>query len=424
MNKTFFDVHCHLFNLIDVPLWETVHNVMRMHTLLGLAACINGDEIIDRQRYFIRFFERSSETNLKWFAQQLRQALTEDAELSKYLDRPSNIIITPLVMDFDTNIQVLPDMIGDETVESQYNRLHQAISQCSAELSAGPIPVRVFPFMGFALDKLNGNDSQQVLAGFKRWWQCNGLSADERKQPWERVPQKAIGIKLYPALGFKPYPAPPQQSIYLEFYHWCVENDIPLTVHCQAVSFNTRDSLGTDRNGSPEYWIQVLKTEGLQNLRLNFAHFGGGENLPQLINEDNVMDPNNKTHLIIKMLLDYPNTYADLSAFKFSDPKIGEAFARLLTKDLCGELNGSRSLCDKLLWGSDVPMIIESPQYHRGQNEDGPEMGYIHCLRYFKHALSDVRSIDAGTPNQPSQTKQMEVMRRIVSVNPECFLHQ
>ena len=423
MNKTFFDVHCHLFNLIDVPLWETVRGVMRMHTLLGLAACLEGDDIVERQRYFIRFFERSSETNLKWFAQQLRHAIKEDDELSKYLGFPSSIIITPLVMDFDTNIKVLPDMVGDESVESQYDRLHQAICQCSAELSAAPIPIRVFPFMGFALDKLNGNDPQQVLAGFKRWWQRNGLSADERKQPWQQIPQKAIGIKLYPALGFKPNPALPQRSIYLEFYHWCVENDIPLTVHCQAGSFKPNDPLGTDGNGSPEYWVEVLKTEGLQNLRLNFAHFGGGGSLPELIDTNNVMNTGNKTYLIIRMLLDYPNTFADLSAIDFSNPTIGEAFARLLTKDLNGELNSSHSLCDKLLWGSDVPMIIESPQYHRSRNEDGPEMGYIHCLRYFKHALSDVRSIDGGVPNQPSQTKQMEVMQKIISVNPERFLH-
>jgi hypothetical protein len=326
-------------------------------------------------------------------------------------------------MDFDTSIEQLPDMAGDETVESQYSRLHRAIVGCRNELNSVSTPMRVFPFMGFALDKLNANDPNKILIRLKDWWRNHGMSREERKLPWDSMPQKAIGIKLYPALGFIPYPSIADRPKYIEFYHWCIENDIPLTVHCQPDAFNPRRPGGDDQNSSPIYWQKVLETEGLQNLRINFAHFGGGRTIAQLFDEYGKVDTSSETYLITRILLDFPNTYADLAAIDFSDEDISQAFANLLTKDLHGGLSSNRSLCEKLIWGSDVPMVLESPQYHQGPDRQGPKMGYIHCLRNFKSALSAVLSIVSGQDNQYSQTKQMAIMQQVTCSNPERFLH-
>lgn len=201
MAQTFFDVHCHLFNLIDVPLWETFSGAMRMHTLIGLASIAAGKKMLNEQRYFLRFFERSSETNLLWLAEQINTAITEDTELTKFLGSPSRIALTPLIMDFDTHIEDLPCMRGDECVESQYHRLDHAITECKKDLAG--LGVRAFPFMGLALDKLNYNDPKQNLQKFQNWWEMNGMTRQERSRGWDLMPQKAIGIKFYPALGFK-----------------------------------------------------------------------------------------------------------------------------------------------------------------------------------------------------------------------------
>lgn len=423
MNKTFFDVHCHLFNLIDVPLWETISGAMRMHTLIGLAAILGGKSILKDQRYFVRFFERSSETNLLWLAKQIQEAMRDDLELKEFLDSPTAIVITPLIMDFDTHIDSLPCMPGDEGVETQYQRLDHAIKECQAALSSGSTPVRVFPFMGLALDKLNNNDSQGNLQKFQKWWRKNGMSPEERALPWDRMPQKAIGIKLYPAIGFEPYPSSLHKGKYLEFYHWCVENSIPLTAHCQPGAYDPNKPTGDDKNSSPAYWQKVLETDGLQTLRINFAHFGGGDNIPKLLNESGELNTHNETSTIINLLQKYPHTYADLSAINFRDSDINQSFSTLLTKDLHKVHGSQHSLCEKLIWGSDVPMVIESPQYHQVPNSTGPEMGYIHCLKNFKSFIDTVKSIDHGQPDCLSQRKQGEVMQAIVSSNPERFLH-
>ena len=61
---------------------------MKMHTLIGLAAILAGKSILKDQRYFVRFFERSSETNLLWLAKQIQEAVRDDLELKKFLDSP------------------------------------------------------------------------------------------------------------------------------------------------------------------------------------------------------------------------------------------------------------------------------------------------------------------------------------------------
>lgn len=422
MTRVFFDVHCHLFNLIDVPLWETFSGAMKMHTLIGLAAILKGRQIAEGQRYFIRFFERSSETNLSWLHGQISHAIRSDEDLSEWVGAPSRIIITPLIMDFDTSITQLPDMVGDENVESQYKRLHSAILERKDELTSASTPMRVFPFMGFALNKLNANDPNKFLIRLKDWWRYHGMSREERKLPWDSMPQKAIGIKLYPALGFSPYPSLQDRYKYIEFYHWCIENDIPLTVHCQLGAFNPRRPGENDLNSSPIYWQKVLETEGLQSLRINFAHFGGGSGIAKLFDEYGTWNKDSESSVITRMLLEYPNTYADLAAINFADADINQSFAALLTKDLHGGLSSNGSLCEKLIWGSDVPMVLESPQYQQGPDRLGPKMGYLHSLRYLKKSLSAILSIVAGQPDQYSQTKQMEIMQQIVSFNPERFL--
>ena len=349
---TFFDVHCHLFNILDIPFLETVMGAMKMHTLIGLAAILKGEELVEEQKYFVRFFERSSETNLCWLSGQIREAILHDHELSSYLGPSAQVILTPLVMDFDTNIVDLDQMPYDEPAMNQFERLQTAIQACQHELSGisgKTIPLRAFPFMGLALNKLNNGDPQNQLGSFQDWWAKHGMSRADRKQPWASMPQQALGIKLYPSLGFTPYPQNQQDwHKYLEFYRWCVENDVPITVHCQPASFSTGSPGGDHPFSHPQYWARVLKTEGLAELRINFAHFGGGGNLKTLF-QDGHIHADNAVYVIMELLRDYPNTYADLAAIDFSDEKISQAFAALLSQDQHGLLNrgGEPFLCRK-----------------------------------------------------------------------------
>ena len=134
----------------------------------------------------------------------------------------------------------------------------------------------------------------------------------------------------------------------------------------------------------PGNWRQVLEfSPQLSKLRLNFGHFGGDMGTKMVVPmrdrgemedfEDWVAPkkPRAKgwTFEIVEMLKQYPNTYADISAFAFQDKVAGAALMWLLAFDENGFFDqdggSNHKLQDKLMWGSDYPMILPNfPNYH------------------------------------------------------------
>jgi len=124
-DMVFIDPHCHMFNIVDIPLVSTLQGKIRMGTLERLVTAIAagaglvlglGERLLEHYEDFVRFFERDLETNLRWFALELRQAVTQngiDAEL---------IVITPLIMDFDL-VQATTRIGGDASLQLQLARL-------------------------------------------------------------------------------------------------------------------------------------------------------------------------------------------------------------------------------------------------------------------------------------------------------------
>jgi len=79
------------------------------------------------------------------------------------------------------------------------------------------------------------------------------------------------------------------------------------------------------------------------------------------------IDKNSWTYTIIKLLQKYPNTYSDISAYNYGKDKLND-FSNNLKKvielDYKGKFKeGKFKLSDKLLWGSDVPMVLSDECY-------------------------------------------------------------
>jgi len=82
------------------------------------------------------------------------------------------------------------------------------------------------------------------------------------------------GIKLYPPLGFNPWPVDePAELDKVKFLlSECVRKKLPVTVHCSDGGFKaTSDS---SILSDPENWIRILSYPSFGNLRINFAHMG------------------------------------------------------------------------------------------------------------------------------------------------------
>lgn len=411
----FIDAHCHLFNMLDVPLYECLHHAVHQSTVTKLMLALAAgpailtdqvDPIVHANRNFIKFFERDITANIKWLDAQLQQAMTND-QIRNYLGRSiQRVVITPLVMDFDDNLEITELGCDHKLCTLQIERLFEAIEKVSAQLE-------IYPFMGFSLNKLKAGSS--ALDELKDWWASNGLSAAERYQgATHRLPNgKAIGIKLYPPLGFNPCPAD-HPDMYLPFYDWCVDEDIPITVHCQPSSFSMDTDDHVNDHTTPTNWKRLFdRFPHLHGLRINFGHFGGEDGVANLVTYGDGGRPTGFNHnswtYTICNLLKYPNTFADLAAFDFDNTSARNTLERLLSGDEFCHLSELDDLPDilaaKLIWGSDLPMILSSPCFL-----DNSKPSYTKLLRNL---------LESGST---SDAQFMGRCRRILCDNPADFL--
>ena len=413
----FIDSHCHVFNFVDVPVHKTlsgaihVTTVLKLGLILGIAVpkSILNKLIrsgLENTEDLIRFFEREIQENLKWIVAQIENAIADDDTFDK-------ILFTPLIMDFDL-VDKKGIELGEPSVERQYYRIQEAMDRIPLKPH-----VKICPFIGFDLRKLE--DDGTNFSKLKQFWGDEGIHPNDCTD-FQSIPNgKALGIKIYPPLGFNPYPSKKTLCVkYFEFYQWCCDNNIPLTVHCQETSFTSGIEKEKVNNYThPENWERVLECEDLSNLRINFAHFGGDHGFEGMYNirKDRTkplravpdFNKNSWTYIILEMLEKYPNAYADISAFDYEENS--DKMEKLFTDFKNGKFGATPrafNLLDKIIWGTDVPLITTASAY---RNDKGFE--YKRYLERFLDCIEESR-LDLNTKKSMS--------KKVCSSNAEMFL--
>jgi hypothetical protein len=109
------------------------------------------------------------------------------------------------------------------------------------------------------------------------------------------------GIKVYPQLGFDPYPNDLEKREKVEkLYEYCINKRIPIISHCSDGGYKPEDN---DELTSPMgKWKKVLEREEFQNLTLCFAHFGSQKSRKTQWRD-----------AIVELTKIYPNVYTDIS---------------------------------------------------------------------------------------------------------------
>ncbi len=179
------------------------------------------------------------------------------------------------------------------------------------------------------------------------------------------------GVKLYCPLGYLPsHPA------LNPVFKLCVEQHIPVTTHtspgglpsmCAHISTASRKKDGTivpvvfdsknvaPRKGEsaqslffadPDNWYEVLESDGFDELRVNFAHFGGQDNI--LAYANGPVSSNNWTGRIIRLMERFNNVYADISFCPDSSTLV--AVQKIIGKHPVVK--------DRLMFGTDFVMIM------------------------------------------------------------------
>jgi predicted TIM-barrel fold metal-dependent hydrolase len=419
--RIFFDSHCHFFNLDDIAIFPTIMGLIPINTFLLLGLSIRQLAVKQLMQFkpFIQFFERSRKGNLEKYSKDIWRCASKNSY--------DEVILTPLVMDFST----LEDSV--ENVSDQLSELLAAIRLAEANLSANK--TKVFPFFGIDLRHFDECKTKEAVK--KKISLLSGQLYDFDKKKTTAVKTgTVVGFKLYPSIGFSPYPEnTTKRNRYLNFYKLCEENNIPLTVHCQSIdsgSFKAPDQEKEILNGylDPSNWAKVIKHT--DKLTINFGHFGGDRVLRDtFLNQQTYpkrIPSESWTWEIVKMLKRYPNTYADISAFNFNQQSWLDAFGTMILLDENGcyddliqqTPNGNYKLSDKILWGSDWPMVIDDWD-DKYQNLFAKFKQSLNFKRIFKEKVkfsSDFEHIAENLIVPDSAT----ICDKIVSINPKKFL--
>lgn len=186
------------------------------------------------------------------------------------------------------------------------------------------------------------------------------------------------GIKLYPRLGYRI-----TETVFAPLFDFCVAGDIPITVHTSTGGFPPGTNWKYRDYCDPASWENILKQPKYRSLRVNFAHFGGDDEVKKFGTDD---WKQSWTRTIVSFL-DYPNVYTDASCYtdKGSLEKIKEI------------MDDNEAVRSKMLFGTDNPVVFLTDikgidtYYHQFRETFSPreldDMMVTNPVRFLKSAL-------------------------------------
>jgi hypothetical protein len=115
------------------------------------------------------------------------------------------------------------------------------------------------------------------------------------------------GVKVYPPLGFDPWPEDVVEREKVDLlWSFCERLDLPVVTHCDDQGFRVTSMEAAWRFSSPKRWEALLLAH--PGLRIDFAHFGAQYSHP-------IGRPASTewTNRIVRLMADFPKVYADFS---------------------------------------------------------------------------------------------------------------
>ncbi len=278
----------------------------------------------------------------------------------------NTMLITPLIMDFGyKNIKTATfyDMaLGKPVVDQTTDILNAIKKYCTCEFAVkegtgtqveGTTVPRVsrplfeiYPFMGINTENYDIASLQELLdrcfSGYTGNWNDLHANMGAFDGAIEKVGSNVFaGIKVYPPLGFDPWPEGNDDEMdkVEVLYKVCEEKRIPITSHCSDGGF-VIDPNAKDKT-NPEKWRKVLGQ--YPSLKLDLAHFGHQGDFVGFIHRHKWRET------VVDLILSHDNVYTDIACLAFDD-----GFYRDLNQFLSGCDTEKRTrLTEKILFGSD-----------------------------------------------------------------------
>lgn len=299
--NTFFDIHCHAFNMAHPSLYGLLENVRQTSTGDIIKEVVNFAEYLP-----VRSLSTSRRHLLNLLAVMEHDVggmfmLMEDDLAGTFRDRRDEpfikdnvlrlagrtfdkIVLTPLLMDFNTPSLQAEDIYYNrppqKTMQKQIDDTLEGIKYYLKERPKGML--EIYPFLGLNPANYTFNQLRKFLNdhlglySISRHLFYKTFLALSHLDLGDPIAGRGLfaGVKLYPPLGFDPWPDGDKEALmkvnYL--YEFCQKRRIPITTHCDDQGYRTIPLELSQKWTSPHHWRKVLNH--YPQLKLNFAHFG------------------------------------------------------------------------------------------------------------------------------------------------------
>jgi hypothetical protein len=404
--NAFYDAHCHAFALAH-PSFLAFVQALKHHGLESLYSQITSPEYLvtsmflkvgERMRNMLSVMERDVGSIFRLMEDDLAGVYAEEGDGSPLLAGDAlrigglefdRLVICPLIVDFEAAVAAPQEKTyyGEPSAKRlaiQVRDLLEGIRDYRLSRPKGFL--EILPFLGMDTRHYSGLELQSSLEtafdGYKRGKRASraAFSAMARYTGVENVPDLFAGIKVYPPLGFDPWPEEGVERDKVELlWSFCESRDIPVVTHCDDQGFRVATLEDALTFSSPERWEPVLRAHPA--LRLDFAHFGAQYSHP-------IGHPseNEWTDRIVRLIVDSPNVYADFSFdgteseyFEWLESYLGKRSAALselvrnrlfFGTDFLVSLSKVRAYSDCFRVFSELPMSDELKQRF---GHDNPE---------------------------------------------------
>lgn len=404
-NRMFFDIHCHAHTLSH-PSFLALIQTIRNRRLEAVYSQLTAPEYLvssffhrggEKLRNMLSVMENEPGDIFMLMEDDLAGAYLQESEKEKASqlrkDKRTPLIsqkklilggktydrlaICPLLMDFNTCGEYKSDTYYNKyprkSMKAQIVDVLMGIREYRKQRPDGML--EVYPFLGVNPGRYSLPEMERFLA---EWfpkpllkeqvalqaeaesqtvpnpgsWQSAGM--DQRRSQFANMIEFQsentmkqnnyfAGIKLYPPLGFDPWPPDPSERKKAEaLYEFCEINQIPITTHCDDGGFRVIQLEKAWQYTNPDRYTEILKR--FPHLRINFAHFGYLHNQIKRLN-----DQYEWRNRVLNFMLEYPNVYSDFS-FNGAYPQFYQELLEMLTKL---PERDRRTVEQRIMFGSD-----------------------------------------------------------------------
>lgn len=392
MQRRFYDIHCHAMNLshpnflafikcFEKPFFDNTDKFLKSHRLITFFAAnylllkfllfkpfnlknlmdilkkAGNEDLPDKFMNLIAAMENDVGSYFIMMEECIKEHVMEDRKITIGGNSYDKIVLTPLLMDFGNDRTYYENLHYNKKpvrmpIVEQIIDVFNGIKRYKEKTPYGLF--EIYPFMGINTRNYTLNKLQDMLD------MCFGEYEGKREgllshmgnfngDPHTIKSNTYAGIKLYPPLGFDPWPYGRGEREKVELlYHFCEKMQIPVTVHCSDEGFDSEGARDMEEVTSPLKWARVL--ENHPSLKLNLAHFG------RLKSSDDKWEKE-----ILKLIGEYDNVYTDISYRGFDDG----SYKAL--KDAFGSIKDEgfkNKLMSRILYGTDFMInLIKTGSY-------------------------------------------------------------